>query len=242
MEQEGGGSDMMNKNQLKHQKQQKQEVAVQVKCPRCDSMNTKFCYYNNYSLSQPRYFCRACRRYWTHGGALRNVPVGGRSRKPKRPKFTNDNNNHSSDENNCSHSSLTEAMVVGVPSSFLQGGVGGIGIHHFGGSNNNNLGVVSGFNNVVGSHSHHQFYHQMMMGNANQQQGLMMMNHNNNRATTLNPEADGSLWSNTAMVTTTTTHRNNNDSIAASSSAAAAFMANQWPNTVTGFGPPPSSF
>ncbi|WVZ72657.1 hypothetical protein U9M48_021079 [Paspalum notatum var. saurae] len=50
-------------------------------CPRCDSVNTKFCYYNNYNLSQPRHFCRACRRYWTRGGALRNVPVGGGTRK-----------------------------------------------------------------------------------------------------------------------------------------------------------------
>ncbi|KAL9688778.1 hypothetical protein QQ045_033202 [Rhodiola kirilowii] len=55
-----------------------------VKCPRCDSGNTKFCYYNNYSLSQPRYFCKACRRYWTEGGTLRNVPVGGGCRKNKR--------------------------------------------------------------------------------------------------------------------------------------------------------------
>ncbi|KGN64691.1 dof zinc finger protein 4 [Cucumis sativus] len=58
------------------------------KCPRCDSSNTKFCYYNNYSLSQPRYFCKSCRRYWTHGGTLRNVPIGGGSRKSKRPKST----------------------------------------------------------------------------------------------------------------------------------------------------------
>jgi transposase-like protein len=29
-------------------------------CPRCDSTNTKFCYYNNYSTTQPRYFCKAC--------------------------------------------------------------------------------------------------------------------------------------------------------------------------------------
>ncbi|XP_049933925.1 dof zinc finger protein DOF2.1-like isoform X2 [Nymphaea colorata] len=56
-----------------------------LKCPRCDSTNTKFCYYNNYSLSQPRYFCKACRRYWTKGGSLRNVPVGGGCRKNKRP-------------------------------------------------------------------------------------------------------------------------------------------------------------
>ncbi|KAG6533433.1 dof zinc finger protein DOF1.8-like [Zingiber officinale] len=55
-----------------------------LKCPRCNSGNTKFCYYNNYSLTQPRYFCKACRRYWTEGGSLRNVPVGGGSRKYKK--------------------------------------------------------------------------------------------------------------------------------------------------------------
>ncbi|KAH7689026.1 Zinc finger Dof-type protein [Dioscorea alata] len=53
-----------------------------LKCPRCGSSNTKFCYYNNYNLSQPRHFCKSCRRYWTRGGVLRNVPVGGGSRKP----------------------------------------------------------------------------------------------------------------------------------------------------------------
>ncbi|PIN07395.1 hypothetical protein CDL12_19283 [Handroanthus impetiginosus] len=57
-----------------------------LKCPRCDSSNTKFCYYNNYSLSQPRHFCKACKRYWTRGGTLRNVPVGGGCRKNKRVK------------------------------------------------------------------------------------------------------------------------------------------------------------
>ncbi|KAL3618254.1 hypothetical protein CASFOL_038575 [Castilleja foliolosa] len=50
-------------------------------CPRCDSTNTKFCYYNNYNLSQPRHFCKSCKRYWTKGGALRNIPVGGGGRK-----------------------------------------------------------------------------------------------------------------------------------------------------------------
>lgn len=57
-----------------------------LKCPRCESANTKFCYYNNYSLSQPRHFCKTCRRYWTRGGALRNVPVGGGCRRNKRSK------------------------------------------------------------------------------------------------------------------------------------------------------------
>ncbi|CAA0825277.1 Dof zinc finger protein DOF1.4 [Striga hermonthica] len=57
-----------------------------LQCPRCNSSNTKFCYYNNYSLSQPRHFCKACKRYWTRGGTLRNVPVGGGCRRNKRPK------------------------------------------------------------------------------------------------------------------------------------------------------------
>ncbi|WMV21454.1 hypothetical protein MTR67_014839 [Solanum verrucosum] len=55
-----------------------------IKCPRCDSTHTKFCYYNNYSLTQPRYFCKTCRRYWTKGGTLRNIPVGGGCRKNKK--------------------------------------------------------------------------------------------------------------------------------------------------------------
>ncbi|KAL0369710.1 UNVERIFIED_CONTAM: Dof zinc finger protein DOF2.1 [Sesamum angustifolium] len=70
----------------KTQQEKKPRPADQqaLKCPRCDSTNTKFCYYNNYSLSQPRYFCKSCRRYWTKGGTLRNVPVGGGCRKNKR--------------------------------------------------------------------------------------------------------------------------------------------------------------
>ncbi|XP_011027799.1 PREDICTED: dof zinc finger protein DOF1.4-like [Populus euphratica] len=66
------------------QPQQQQQQQQALKCPRCDSSNTKFCYYNNYSLSQPRHFCKACKRYWTRGGTLRNVPVGGGCRKNKR--------------------------------------------------------------------------------------------------------------------------------------------------------------
>ncbi|XP_047155889.1 cyclic dof factor 3-like [Vigna umbellata] len=52
-------------------------------CPRCKSMDTKFCYYNNYNVNQPRYFCKACQRYWTAGGTMRNVPVGAGRRKNK---------------------------------------------------------------------------------------------------------------------------------------------------------------
>ncbi|KAF4357875.1 hypothetical protein CsatB_017646 [Cannabis sativa] len=52
-------------------------------CPRCNSMDTKFCYYNNYNVNQPRHFCKACQRYWTAGGTMRNVPVGAGRRKNK---------------------------------------------------------------------------------------------------------------------------------------------------------------
>ncbi|CAH9075649.1 unnamed protein product [Cuscuta epithymum] len=62
----------------------KSNIEIAPNCPRCASTHTKFCYYNNYSLSQPRYFCKGCRRYWTKGGSLRNVPVGGGCRKGRR--------------------------------------------------------------------------------------------------------------------------------------------------------------
>lgn len=64
----------------------KPNVEISPNCPRCGSSSTKFCYYNNYSLTQPRYFCKGCRRYWTKGGSLRNVPVGGGCRKNRRGK------------------------------------------------------------------------------------------------------------------------------------------------------------
>ncbi|KAL4201314.1 hypothetical protein AMTRI_Chr02g215410 [Amborella trichopoda] len=58
---------------------------VPLKCPRCDSFDTKFWYYNNYSILQPRHYCRTCCRSWTNGGTLRNVPVGSSSRKRNKP-------------------------------------------------------------------------------------------------------------------------------------------------------------
>ncbi|KAL6543982.1 hypothetical protein OROGR_010479 [Orobanche gracilis] len=73
-------------------------------CPRCNSINTKFCYYNNYSLSQPRYFCKACKRYWTEGGSLRNIPVGGGSRKC--------NKRSSSSSSSCSTSSYSSCKKL----------------------------------------------------------------------------------------------------------------------------------
>ncbi|XP_075663616.1 dof zinc finger protein DOF1.4-like [Castanea sativa] len=80
------GNRVMEKQVQEQQQQQQQQQQQALRCPRCDSSNTKFCYYNNYSLSQPRHFCKACKRYWTRGGTLRNVPVGGGCRKNKRVK------------------------------------------------------------------------------------------------------------------------------------------------------------
>ncbi|KAG9446790.1 hypothetical protein H6P81_012918 [Aristolochia fimbriata] len=54
-------------------------------CPRCKSTETKFCYFNNYNVNQPRHFCKGCQRYWTAGGTLRNVPFGAGRRKAKIP-------------------------------------------------------------------------------------------------------------------------------------------------------------
>ncbi|KAL9355463.1 hypothetical protein Peur_053433 [Populus x canadensis] len=96
-----GGSEDVKPNQERRLKssqgddQQQQQQQPQ-KCPRCESLNTKFCYYNNYSLSQPRYFCKTCRRYWTLGGTMRNVPVGGGCRKGKRAKTSSSSSGENS--------------------------------------------------------------------------------------------------------------------------------------------------
>ncbi|EFJ40859.1 Dof-type zinc finger protein [Volvox carteri f. nagariensis] len=52
-------------------------------CPRCNSLDTKFCYYNNYNIKQPRFYCKTCQRYWTAGGTLRNIAPGSGRRKSK---------------------------------------------------------------------------------------------------------------------------------------------------------------
>ncbi|PKU83385.1 dof zinc finger protein 2 [Dendrobium catenatum] len=87
-------------------------------CPRCNSTNTKFCYYNNYSLTQPRYFCKTCRRYWTEGGSLRNVPVGGGSRKNKRSSSSSSSCSSSTSSNSTPTPTLTSTTpTTTLPSS-----------------------------------------------------------------------------------------------------------------------------
>ncbi|KAD3338554.1 hypothetical protein E3N88_34075 [Mikania micrantha] len=109
-------------------------------CPRCDSTNTKFCYFNNYSLTQPRHFCKTCRRYWTRGGALRNVPVGGGCRKNKRnnksrsskspnrtvPKSVSDSPSRCSTETMAS-TQLSNPPSLQLPFMSSMGQYGGVG-------------------------------------------------------------------------------------------------------------------
>lgn len=92
-----------------------------LKCPRCDSINTKFCYYNNYNLSQPRHFCKTCRRYWTKGGVLRNVPVGGGCRKNNHNRKSKPRNNNSpaADKSKSKSTSNSAATVSSSESSPL---------------------------------------------------------------------------------------------------------------------------
>ncbi|KAF5742293.1 dof zinc finger protein DOF1.2-like [Tripterygium wilfordii] len=117
----GGGNDEMRQNQrlkpLQGDQQQQQPPPQPQKCPRCESLNTKFCYYNNYSLSQPRYFCKTCRRYWTQGGTLRNVPVGGGCRKGKRTKTTSSGESSSSQSNQPQN--FTAPQTMGTTSSVI---------------------------------------------------------------------------------------------------------------------------
>ncbi|CAA2933659.1 cyclic dof factor 1-like [Olea europaea subsp. europaea] len=52
-------------------------------------MDTRFCYFNDYSVNQPRHFCKMCQRYWTSGGTIRNVPVGSGRCKNKKASASN---------------------------------------------------------------------------------------------------------------------------------------------------------
>ncbi|XP_019188082.1 PREDICTED: dof zinc finger protein DOF5.1 isoform X2 [Ipomoea nil] len=109
-----------------------------LKCPRCESTNTKFCYFNNYSLTQPRHFCKTCRRYWTRGGALRNVPVGGGCRRNKRSgkggsssggggsasKSPSNSSERQAGSSSCSGVSTSSINISGNSAAGLLGGAG----------------------------------------------------------------------------------------------------------------------
>lgn len=162
---------------------------VALKCPRCESTNTKFCYYNNYSLSQPRHYCKACRRYWTRGGALRNVPVGGGCRRNKKSKSSNSNNNtskstsvsannkqmgssSSSENNNNMLGNLPQQMPQSPFMASLQNftgqyNMGNLGLS-FGAQTTPDVGFHQmGSNSSGGMHQFSQMFDQAPMGTSN---------------------------------------------------------------------------
>ncbi|KAL8129020.1 hypothetical protein V2J09_018175 [Rumex salicifolius] len=146
-------------------------------CPRCDSTNTKFCYFNNYSLTQPRHFCKACRRYWTRGGALRNVPVGGGCRRNKRRKRTKSPSKpQAAQQSPPPDQGLEAAAATAAPFSFMASlqnmtssmGMGGLGLG-FGGAQQLSL-LGGGFGSPAltepssSTAMYHPFHHQFNGG------------------------------------------------------------------------------
>ncbi|PIN16311.1 hypothetical protein CDL12_11031 [Handroanthus impetiginosus] len=140
-----------------------QQQPEPLKCPRCGSTNTKFCYYNNYNKSQPRHFCKSCKRHWTKGGTLRNVPVGG-GRKNKRPKISNCTTTTAattprhqdlpclpqSDQKSISNNILYQALIRSSSSTLLHETTKGINVSipmkPFMGSNETNSIISTGLN------------------------------------------------------------------------------------------------
>lgn len=114
-----------------------------LKCPRCESTNTKFCYFNNYSLSQPRHFCKTCRRYWTRGGALRNVPVGGGCRRNKRSKRSRSKSPIMSGGGDCQITNLPSTSAQNLPLPIPQVQLPSFFAppHHDFGNNGENIGL-----------------------------------------------------------------------------------------------------
>ncbi|XP_062161800.1 dof zinc finger protein DOF2.1-like [Alnus glutinosa] len=152
-----------DQNQQQHHQPQK--------CPRCESLNTKFCYYNNYSLTQPRYFCKTCRRYWTQGGTLRNVPVGGGCRKGKRAKTSSSSGENSRSTTQQQPQQLVQQNLTNPPPTIpsnpaiqtspalqttKEGSIPSIAPYYGGGGYLSSLGAIQSLNQ---SHSFSQSLH-----------------------------------------------------------------------------------
>lgn len=141
-----------------------------LKCPRCESSNTKFCYFNNYSLTQPRHFCKACRRYWTRGGALRNVPVGGgcrRNTKRSNSKKSSRSNNSQSQSQATSSATSSCSTTTATSASTTSAAAMQALPHHLA------LQLDASLDGYHGHHAQLQFLPAFMQLQQ-QQQGMMM--------------------------------------------------------------------
>ncbi|KAF3782964.1 hypothetical protein EJ110_NYTH33251 [Nymphaea thermarum] len=67
----------------------RREEEAPIRCPRCFSLDTRFCYFNNHDVEQPRHFCKACQRFWTIRGFIRDLPVGSGLRNRRRKSGMN---------------------------------------------------------------------------------------------------------------------------------------------------------
>lgn len=130
-----------------------QNQQPRLRCPRCESMNTKFCYYNNYNLSQPRHFCKACRRYWTKGGVLRNVPVGGGTRRNSK-RHSDTTSSSSGDKNTNNETGVInphppKKAAIEIPDSELvYSGIGHLGPQI-------SIGGSGGFSSLLEGNGHY---------------------------------------------------------------------------------------
>ncbi|KAI5329253.1 PREDICTED: dof zinc finger [Prunus dulcis] len=172
-------------NNLERKARPQKEQALN--CPRCNSTNTKFCYYNNYSLTQPRYFCKTCRRYWTEGGSLRNIPVGGGSRKNKRSSSSSAAANSSTTTSSTSSASKRLPDLIQPQNPKINQG------------QDLNLtfpATNQDFRNIISDHlvHHHQQHHQLPNNNNNME--------NSNKQNHINISAS----SPSSTTTTTTSH------------------------------------
>lgn len=115
---------LQNSTKIDEQSDMSQDKAPNkiLPCPRCKSMDTKFCYYNNYNANQPRHFCKNCQRYWTSGGTTRSMLVGAGRRKNKISSLSSDASHNcqmstvltfGSYSPNMSSNSLAKKMNVG---------------------------------------------------------------------------------------------------------------------------------
>ncbi|KAF5204099.1 hypothetical protein FRX31_006311 [Thalictrum thalictroides] len=74
--------DQQDMQAMEDRQQQQHQVEVQThpprQCPRCNSWETMFGYYNIFGDNQPRYRCKRCSLYWIHGEVPSNISVGGK--------------------------------------------------------------------------------------------------------------------------------------------------------------------
>ncbi|KAI7983684.1 Dof zinc finger protein DOF5.3 [Camellia lanceoleosa] len=223
---------MLGCTKAQQEKKPRPQPEQALKCPRCDSTNTKFCYYNNYSLTQPRYFCKSCRRYWTKGGTLRNVPVGGGCRKNKRSSSSSSSSKRSQDQGLTTNPSpLSNLPTLGYDSNDLSlafarlqkhpTGQLGFDEHDFSmlGSHGNTHCDVLGNPNVHSSHTTPSFldalrsgfleapngFHNMYYGMSNGNMGQVENGMNGNGSEEIGiPYEDVSGGATTTAVTVTT--------------------------------------